>query len=132
MLFADSGRQWAIISASLDRHDGRAYDGRSTALFKWPEAGARRERSQWEVFRGGACGLWGHVMPLFACNGYPDVEAGTPRAAARCFANLRAKSEYGSGGECTSLEPSLGRESTFQASSETIAAMAPRLPTRSR
>ena len=54
-------------------------------------------------------------MPMFACSGYPDVEAGTARAAARCFANLRAKSEYGAGGECTFLEPALGRESTFQA-----------------
>ena len=54
-------------------------------------------------------------MPLFACCGYPDVEAGGAHEAARCFANLRAKSEYGAGGECTCLEATLGRVLTFQA-----------------
>ena len=54
-------------------------------------------------------------MPLFACSGYPDVEAGCAREAARFFANLRAKSEYGAGGECTFLEATLGSFLTFQA-----------------
>ena len=38
-------------------------------------------------------------MPLFACSGYPDVEADSARKAARFFADLRAKSEYGAGGQ---------------------------------
>jgi hypothetical protein len=42
-------------------------------------------------------------MPLFACSGYYDVDAGTARKAARFFADLRAKSEYGAGGQCTFL-----------------------------
>ena len=42
-------------------------------------------------------------MPRFACSGYPDVEAGNARKAARFFADLRAKSEYGAGGQCTFL-----------------------------
>ena len=53
-------------------------------------------------------------MPLFSYNGYPDVEAGCAREAARYFADLRAKSDYGAGGECTFLEASLG-VLTFQA-----------------
>ena len=50
-------------------------------------------------------------MPLFACSGYrgyPDVEAGNAREAARFFADLRAKSEYGAGGECTFIAATAG------------------------
>ena len=54
-------------------------------------------------------------MSLFACDDYPDVEAGCARDAARVFANLRAKSEYGAGGECTFLEDAPGCVSTFHA-----------------
>jgi hypothetical protein len=57
-------------------------------------------------------------MPLFACSGYrgyPDVEAGNAREAARLFADLRAKSEYGGGGECTCLTPAPGSILTFLA-----------------
>ena len=54
-------------------------------------------------------------MPLFACCSYPDVEAGCAREAARFFANLRAKSEYGAGGECTFLETTERCVLTFQA-----------------
>ncbi len=54
-------------------------------------------------------------MPLFAYGGYPDVEAGCAREAARVFANLRAKSDYGAGGECTFLEATRGCALTFQA-----------------
>ena len=54
-------------------------------------------------------------MPLFACSGYPDVEADSARKAARFFADLRAKSEYGAGGQCTFLEATAGSILTFQA-----------------
>ncbi len=54
-------------------------------------------------------------MPLFACGGYPDVEADGAREAARFFANLRAKKEYGAGGECTFLAATPGCVLTFQA-----------------
>ena len=54
-------------------------------------------------------------MPLFACSGYPDVEAGNAREAARFFADLRAKSEYGAGGQCTFLAATAGSVLTFQA-----------------
>jgi hypothetical protein len=47
-------------------------------------------------------------MPLFACSGYPDFEAGNARKAARFFADLRTKSEYGAGGECTFLAATPG------------------------
>ena len=59
--------------------------------------------------------LQGHAMPLFACSGYrvyPDVEAGNAREAARF---LRAKSEYGAGGQCTFLAATAGSVLTFQA-----------------
>ena len=54
-------------------------------------------------------------MSLFTCGSYPDVEAGCAREAAQFFANLRAKSEYGAGGECTFLEATKGCVLTFQA-----------------
>ena len=54
-------------------------------------------------------------MPLFACSGYPDVEAGNAREAARFFADLRAKREYGAGGQCTCLTTTPGSILTFQA-----------------
>jgi hypothetical protein len=54
-------------------------------------------------------------MTLFACSGYPDVEAGNARKAARFFADLLAKSEYGAGGECTFLAATPGSVLTFQA-----------------
>ena len=57
-------------------------------------------------------------MPLFACSGYrgyPDVEAGNAREAARFFADLQAKSEYGAGGQCTFLAATAGSVLTFQA-----------------
>ena len=57
-------------------------------------------------------------MPLFACSGYrgyPDVEAGNAREAARFFADLRAKSEYGAGGQCTFLAATAESVLTFQA-----------------
>ena len=54
-------------------------------------------------------------MPLFAYGGYPDVEAGCASEAARVFANLRAKSDYGAGGECTFLEATQGCVLTFRA-----------------
>ncbi len=54
-------------------------------------------------------------MPLFTCDAYPNVEAGCAREAARVFANLRAKSDYGAGGECTFLEAASGCVLTFQA-----------------
>ena len=54
-------------------------------------------------------------MPLFACSGYPNVEAGSAREAARFFADLRAKSEYGAGGECTFIAATAGSVLTFQA-----------------
>ena len=54
-------------------------------------------------------------MPLFACSGYPNVEAGSAREAARLFADLRAKSEYGAGGECTFIAATAGSVLTFQA-----------------
>ncbi len=54
-------------------------------------------------------------MPLFICTGYPNVEAENAREAARVFANLRAKSEFGAGGECTCLEATSGSALTFQA-----------------
>jgi hypothetical protein len=57
-------------------------------------------------------------MPLFACSGYrgyPDVEAGNAREAARLFADLQAKSEYGAGGQCTCLAPTPGSIVTFLA-----------------
>ena len=58
-------------------------------------------------------------MPIFACRGYrgyPDVEAGNAREAARLFADLRAKSEYGAGGQCTFLAATTGSVLTFEAS----------------
>ena len=55
-------------------------------------------------------------MPVFACSGYHDVEAGSARKAARFFADLRAKSEYGAGGQCTFLAATSGSVLTFQAS----------------
>jgi hypothetical protein len=58
-------------------------------------------------------------MPQFACSGYrgyPDVEAGNAREAARFFADLRAKSEYGAGGQCTFLAATAGSVLTFRAS----------------
>jgi hypothetical protein len=54
-------------------------------------------------------------MPLFTCSGYPDVEAGNARGAARFFADLQAKSEYGVGGQCTFLQAAAGSVLTFQA-----------------
>ena len=54
-------------------------------------------------------------MPLFACSGYPDVETGNAREAARFFADLQAKSEYGGGGQCTCLAPTPGSILTFLA-----------------
>jgi hypothetical protein len=54
-------------------------------------------------------------MPLFACGGYPNVEAVSARKAARFFADLRAKSEYGAGGECTFLAATSGSVLTFRA-----------------
>ena len=54
-------------------------------------------------------------MPVFACSGYPDVDAGNARKAARFFADLRAKSEYGAGGQCTFLAATPGSVLTFQA-----------------
>ena len=54
-------------------------------------------------------------MPLFACSGYPDVEAGNAREAARLFADLRANREYGAGGQCTCLTATPGSILTFQA-----------------
>jgi hypothetical protein len=42
-------------------------------------------------------------MALFARMGYPDVAASSARQAARCFADLQAKREYGAGGRCTFL-----------------------------
>ncbi len=54
-------------------------------------------------------------MPLFAYGGYPAVEAGCAREAARVFANLQAKSDYGAGGECTFLEATQECVLTFQA-----------------
>jgi hypothetical protein len=54
-------------------------------------------------------------MRLFACSGYPDVEAGNARKAARFFADLRAKSEYSAGGQCTFLAATPGSVLTFQA-----------------
>jgi hypothetical protein len=54
-------------------------------------------------------------MPLFACSGYPNVKAGNAREAARFFADLQAKSEYGAGGQCTFLAATAGSVLTFQA-----------------
>ena len=54
-------------------------------------------------------------MPLFACSGYPDFDAGDAREAARFFADLRAKSEYGAGGQCTFLAATPEAGLTFQA-----------------
>ena len=54
-------------------------------------------------------------MRLFACSGYPDVEAGNARQAARFFADLRAKSDYGAGGQCTFLAVTPESILTFQA-----------------
>ena len=54
-------------------------------------------------------------MPLYACSGYPDVEASSARKAARFFADLRAKSEYGAGGQCTFLAATPESILTFQA-----------------
>ena len=54
-------------------------------------------------------------MPLFACCSYPHVEAGSAREEARFFADLRAKSEYGAGGECTFIAATAGNVLTFQA-----------------
>jgi hypothetical protein len=54
-------------------------------------------------------------MPIFACSGYPDVEACSARKAARLFADLRAKSEYGAGGQCTFLAATPKSILTFQA-----------------
>ena len=66
--------------------------------------------------RGGGIGnLQGRVMPLFSCSGYPDFEAGNAREAARFFADRRAKSEYGAGGQCTFLAATAGSVLTFQA-----------------
>jgi hypothetical protein len=54
-------------------------------------------------------------MALFACSGYPVIKAGNAREAARFFAHLRAKSEYGAGGQCTFLAAIPGSVLTFQA-----------------
>ncbi len=54
-------------------------------------------------------------MPLFACTGHPVIQAGNAREAARSFADLLAKSEYGAGGECTFLAPIPGSVLAFQA-----------------
>ncbi len=54
-------------------------------------------------------------MPLFTYDAYPNVEAGCAREAARVFANLRAKSDYGAGGECTFLEANPRCLKTFEA-----------------
>ena len=54
-------------------------------------------------------------MPRFASSGYSDVEARNARDAARLFADLRAKSEYGVGGQCTFLAATPGNALTFQA-----------------
>ena len=54
-------------------------------------------------------------MPMFACSGYPDVVAGNAREAARYFADLRAKSEFGAGGQCTFLAATTAGVLTFQA-----------------
>ena len=72
------------------------------------------------------------AMPLFICTGYPNVEAENAREAARVFANLRAKSEFGAGGECTCLKRPREALSLFRRSLETIAAQASRPPATSR
>jgi hypothetical protein len=56
-------------------------------------------------------------VPIFASKGYPDVGAVSAHEAARYFADLRAKREYGAGGQCTFLRltAALGSVLIFQA-----------------
>ena len=54
-------------------------------------------------------------MPLFACSGYPDFEAGNAREAARFLPICGPKANTALAAECTFLAPTAGSVLTFRA-----------------
>ena len=71
-------------------------------------------------------------MSLFACDDYPDVEAGCARDAARLFANCGPRANTALAVSARSSKMLWDAFRPFMPSSETIAAMASRPPKTSR